>query len=215
MLSDFQKSKLDRRFELVDADGDGYITASDYDAMAARVCEAFGHPAGSPAYERVHMAFLNLWVRLSKKMDRAYTGRISRRQFVSSCADSLVEHEGGYERVIAPLVRGIFEIADADQDGALDIQELTTWFNAYGVCADDAERAFRRLDRNGDGLLDRDEVQQAVKEYYTGDDPAAPGSAIYGPLPVPARMAAPKPHAAQAKANPAKNHGKSTAAKLK
>jgi Ca2+-binding EF-hand superfamily protein len=183
MLSDFQKSKLARRFELLDADGDGYITGADYDAVAANVCQAFGYAEGTPQHEKVHMTYLNMWVRLSAEMDREGGGRVSRKQYVAWCADSIVEAEGGYDRVIAPIIRSVFDLADADGNGVVDIEELTTWFNSYGVCADDAEQAFTRLDRNGDGLLDFAEVQRAVREFYTGDDPAAPGNAVFGPLP--------------------------------
>jgi Ca2+-binding EF-hand superfamily protein len=184
MLSELQKAKLDRRFELLDTDGDGYISGSDYDAAAANVCRAFDYAQGSPQYEKVHMTYLNLWVRLSKRMDKAGEGRISRSQFVASCADMIVEHEGGYERLIGPIIQAIFDVVDADENGTLEVEELATWFNAYGVCADDAERAFKKLDRNGDGVLDHNEVQKAVREFYTSDDPKAPGNAIFGPLPV-------------------------------
>ena len=44
-------------------------------------------------------------------------------------------------------------------------------------------RAIRALDRNGDGVLDQEEVQQALREFYTSDDPQAPGNLIFGPLP--------------------------------
>ncbi|MGH6657236.1 MAG: hypothetical protein ACRDVE_18790, partial [Actinocrinis sp.] len=60
----------------------------------------------------------------------------------------------------------------------------TRWFNAYGVCADDAERAFKAVDRNGDGILSVDEVQKAIREFYLSDDPRAPGNLIFGPLPM-------------------------------
>jgi len=196
MLSDFQRSKLDRRFELLDADGDGHITAADYDAVAARLCQAFGFAEGSPQHEKVHVIQLRLWTALSRRMEAEDTGRISRRQFAESCARSIIEAEHGYDRIIGPVAQTIFDLVDGDDSGTLEVEELTAWFNAYGVCADDAERAFKRLDRNGDGVLDLAEVEQALKEFYTSDDPAAPGNAIFGPLPVPAAVtmaAKPKP----------------------
>ncbi|HZU57703.1 MAG TPA: hypothetical protein VFA06_17660 [Actinocrinis sp.] len=186
MLSDFQRAKLERRFELLDMDGDGYITANDYDVAAASVCRAFDFAKDSPQYEKVHVIYLRLWVALSRRMDQQQTGMISRQQFVSSCARSIVEAEEGYDRIIGPIALTIFDLIDADDSGTLDIEELTTWFNAYGVCADDAERAFKAVDRNRDGLLDANEVQNAIREFYTSDDPQAPGNLIFGPLPIPA-----------------------------
>lgn len=184
MLSDFQRAKLERRFELLDMDGDGYITANDYDVASASVCRAFDFPADSPQYEKVHVLYLRLWVALSRRMDERQTGMISRRQFIDSCERVIIEAVEGYDRIIGPIALTIFDLIDADDSGTLDIDELTTWFNAYGVCADDAERAFKAVDRNGDGLLDANEVQKAIREFYTSDDPQAPGNLIFGPLPI-------------------------------
>jgi Ca2+-binding EF-hand superfamily protein len=184
MLTDVQRSKLDRRFELLDADGDGFITAADYDLAAAHVCEAFDFASGSPQHERIHVIYLRLWVALSRKTDSDGSGRITRSQFVQSCAESIVEPARGYDRVIRPVAQTIFDLIDDDESGTLEVEELANWANAYGVCADDAERAFRALDRNGDGVLDLDEVQQALKEFYTSDDLDAPGNQIFGPLPI-------------------------------
>jgi Ca2+-binding EF-hand superfamily protein len=183
MLTEFQRSKLDRRFELLDTDGDGYITATDYDLAAAEVCRAFNYAEGSPQHEKVHLGYLNLWVRLSRKMDEEGAGRITRQQFAASCAQLIVEAENGYDQVLRPVIQTVIEIIDANENGVLEVEELAAWFNAYGVCADDAQRAFKTLDRNGDGVLDPHEVHKAIEEYYTSDDPEAPGNQIFGPLP--------------------------------
>lgn len=184
MLSDFQRAKLERRFELLDMDGDGYIGADDYDEAAANVCRAFDFEQDSPQYEKVHVIYLRLWVALSRRMDEQETGRISREQFVGACARVLVEDEGGFDRFVSPIALAVYDVIDAHGRGAVAVEQVATWFNAYGVCADDAERAFRAVDRNGDGLLNAQDVQKALREFYTGDDPQAPGSLIFGPLPV-------------------------------
>jgi Ca2+-binding EF-hand superfamily protein len=183
MLSEFQRSKINRRFELLDADGDGSVTAADFDLIAASVCEAFGFAAGSAQHEKVHLIHLNLWVGLSRGMDAEGSGRMNREQFAAACVRNLIEAEGGYEQVMGQLARTVFELVDADEDGRLTVEELTRWYSAYGVCEDDARHAFEVLDRNGDGELSLDEVHKAMEEYYVGDDPDAPGNQLFGPLP--------------------------------
>jgi Ca2+-binding EF-hand superfamily protein len=184
MLSELQAAKLDRRFELLDSDGDGYITADDYDAAAANVCNAFGVSDLDPHFERIQLSYLRLWERLTRRMDPQHTGRISRDKYIASCAELIVEAEDGYERNLRPIADAIFDAIDADGNDELDLDELTAWFNAYGVCSDDAERVFRVLDRDENEKLDRGEVNAAIREFYIGDDPAAPGNKLFGPLTV-------------------------------
>lgn len=184
MLSDFQRAKLERRFELLDADGDGHIGAPDYDTAALNVCQSFGFGPGSSQYEKVRASYQRLWSALGRAADEPETGRLARDRFVAACERLLVDAEDGYDQLIAPIALTIFEFVDVDAAGTLGIEELTTWFNSYGVCADDAERAFKSCDRNGDGLLSVKELLKAIREFYTGDDPQAVGTAIFGPLPI-------------------------------
>jgi Ca2+-binding EF-hand superfamily protein len=183
MLTDFQRSKLDRRFELLDADGDGYIAASDYELAAAGVCRALDHAEGSPQHERIRLGYLNLWERLSRGIDQEGAQRITRAQFAAAFAQNIVEPEDGYDRALRPVVEDIIEVVDGGGRGVLEVERLAAWFNAYGVCIDDAERAFAALDRNGDGVMDPNEVHKAIQEYYTSDDPEGLGNRIFGPLP--------------------------------
>jgi Ca2+-binding EF-hand superfamily protein len=183
MLSALQAAKLDRRFELLDYDGDGAISAADFDLAAGNVCKAFDFPQDSVEFERIQTTYNALWVAISRHAPRDAKGRIGREQFVVSCADTLFA-EGGYDQTEGRLAQVIFDLVDADGNGVLDVEECATWFSAYGVCEDDAVRAFQRIDRNGDGVLDRDEVLGAIRDYYLSDDPHAPGNWLFGPLTV-------------------------------
>jgi Ca2+-binding EF-hand superfamily protein len=42
---------------------------------------------------------------------------------------------------------------------------------------------FSRLDLNGDGVISTDELVELVREWSFGEDPAAPGAFLFGPLP--------------------------------
>jgi hypothetical protein len=108
--------------------------------------------------------------------------KISREQFVTACARDILEPEDGYDAVKRPSVDTIFGLIDTRGRGALTLGELTTWFNAYGVCADDAERALRALDRDGDGDLSHDEVNDAVRAFYCATDSDTPANKLFGPF---------------------------------
>ncbi|MFD5619714.1 hypothetical protein [Streptomyces yangpuensis] len=44
------------------------------------------------------------------------------------------------------------------------------------------KEAFHRLDRDGDGTVDPAEIDAAVVEFFTSDDPNAPGIWLYKPF---------------------------------
>lgn len=183
MPSEFQQSKIDHRFELLDADGDGYITAADFDEIVAKVCDAFDFADGSPQYEKLQLIHLSLWDGLSEGVGGGGAQRLDREQFTAVYVQNFIETEGGYDQSMGLLPETVFEVVDEDDDGVLHIDELARWISAYGVREDDARRALTALDREGEGVLSLDELRQALKEFYIGDDPAAPGNDLFGPLP--------------------------------
>jgi Ca2+-binding EF-hand superfamily protein len=79
-------------------------------------------------------------------------------------------------------VVAVAELCDGDADGLIGRGEFRTMLAAFGTAYDDVDVAFDRLDRTGEGVLTVDELVQAAKEFYVGDDPAAVGNWLYGPL---------------------------------
>lgn len=181
MLSNFQRMKLDRRFALLDLDASGSLTAADYDELSLRVCKGAGVEAESEQGKAIHEAFKGLWDALAGKYDRDGNGRITRDEWVDSVARSVIEQEA-FDRVIEPVVRTVLAAYDADGDGVLSGGEYRALAVAMSVPGADAEVAFGHLDQSGDGSLSRDELVQAVKEFYTSADPHAPGNWFYGKI---------------------------------
>ena len=77
----------------------------------------------------------------------------------------------------------IFDFADADGDGRIAEREHLAFLGAYGVATDAARESFRRLDQDGDGFIRQDEFLQSAEDFFLGDDPNAPGTWLFGPLP--------------------------------
>lgn len=182
MLSDLQRRKLELRFMLLDTDGNGYLSQEDYELVTLRLCAAFGHLPGSIGYTRVLRAYLALWGRLRDTMNPDDTGRIALDQFVECCERFVVDDPDGYELHLKALVDLVFEIADADGDGVIDLAEFTAWMHAYGVGARDTVDTFDRLDADGDGVLSHADMNTAGEQFYRSSDPTVAGNWLFGPL---------------------------------
>ena len=71
-------------------------------------------------------------------------------------------------------------MADADGNGVLDAGEYTRLAAVYGVDADQAARAFGRLDLDRNGVLDTAELSQAISQFFVPEDPGIRGTAAFG-----------------------------------
>ncbi|WP_314250768.1 hypothetical protein [Streptomyces sp. DSM 40907] len=70
-----------------------------------------------------------------------------------------------------------------DDDGLIGLDEYLLLSQAIGgVPAQQMQEAFHRLDRDGNGTLDPAEIDAAVVEFFTSEDPNAPGNWLYGPF---------------------------------
>lgn len=91
--------------------------------------------------------YFALWTALLKKMDTDGDGQISRDEFVTSAARSIVAREDGFTRHIEPIAHAILTMADTNGSGELDADEFSRIWVALGVPAADTARAFQQLDR--------------------------------------------------------------------
>jgi Ca2+-binding EF-hand superfamily protein len=184
MLTELQRRKLQLRFALLDTDGDGSLSREDFELVTLRVCAAFGHLPGSEGYDRVLGAYLKLWERLCWGMGHDPYEQTSLPDFLAACERALIAPA----RTDLPqlhdldLVDMVFDIADADNNGVIDLAEFTTWMHAYGVGARDTIEAFDLLDGDNDGVLSRAEMMQAAEEFYSAEDPVVAGNWLFGPL---------------------------------
>lgn len=203
MLTELQRRKLQLRFALLDTDGDGSLSREDFELVTLRVCAAFGHLPGSEGYDRVLGAYLKLWERLCWEMGHDPYEKTSLPDFLAACERALLTPD---RRADLPqmhdlpqsqdlpqladlpqlhdldLVDMVFDIADADNNGVIDLAEFTTWMHAYGVGARDTIEAFDLLDSDNDGVLSRAEMMQAAEEFYSAEDPIVAGNWLFGPL---------------------------------
>jgi Ca2+-binding EF-hand superfamily protein len=148
-----------RHFDAIDADGNGQLSRAEVTAWTERVREQ----ARARLVQQFQAADVNGDGQLSREEARAGTPRLYEHfEFVDANGDGLVslaelaqlrDREQVRQRVIERL-----RAADVNRDGKLDLAEVQVAFP--GLAA-----RFKLLDRDGDGYLTPDDVQQGLGGY--------------------------------------------------
>jgi Ca2+-binding EF-hand superfamily protein len=139
----------DAFFDRLDANHDGVVTKAEADAaFAARAASNSGRPA--PA-----------WDRFAARFDTNHDGVISRAEFDAARAqgDQRMADKGerpGGMRHMAGFSGRMFDMADANHDGKVTLQEATQA----------ALQHFDAADTNHDGILTPDEMRAAHQRTH-------------------------------------------------
>ena len=116
-------------------------------------------------------------------MDADSDGMINRVEYRDSVRAAAVEDREGFLGRFATMVAAWMDICDTDGDGMISLDEYTAMFaNTVNASPEDLEAAFHKLDQDGDGALSSEEIRTAAEEYYTSEDPQAPGNWLLGPF---------------------------------
>ncbi|HYF61690.1 MAG TPA: EF-hand domain-containing protein [Herpetosiphonaceae bacterium] len=176
MLSEVQQRKLTRLFNLLDTDHDGVISQADYRQRIDRL--SGGHAAGSAEHEAVERGHMNDWQRTRAFADQNRDQQVVLPEFLAaneallSDRQEFAAHGGTLIAITVGLVDG--------GDGPIGADGYASSLGEFGVGEEEARAAFVRLDRSGDGRLSRDELRQAVDEFFFSTDPEAPGNWLLG-----------------------------------
>lgn len=176
-----ERAQLSRRFAVLDVDHNGTWRRQDYEQQAQRVCNAFGHPPGSPARRNVTNAQRGLFSALLAHMDSDGDQEITPGEFAASLGRS-IDDQPGFEAAISATASALLQAADTDGNGVLDGGEYARLTAAYGASVQQASHAFHQLDLDHNGVLDVAELTQAIRQFFTSPDPHTPGNLTFGHL---------------------------------
>ncbi|MGA5821930.1 EF-hand domain-containing protein [Kitasatospora sp. NPDC094028] len=184
MSDDLLIAKINHGFDHLDADGDGLLTERDHVLMGLSVARSLGHREGSEAEAVIVRAYLTVWHDLHLAHLPAGTQAITREQFLRSTG-SLADDPEAARACYGALAAAFLDVADADRSGTIDAGEFFVFQRGHfaGLSRDDADEAFRRLDRDGDGMLSAAEFTDAIVEFWTSRAPEAPGNWWTGKAP--------------------------------
>lgn len=181
MLTDLQTRKITRAFQLADMDHDGALEKSDYEQYAAQMAHSFDVAADSSAYQILLQKIMSDW-EMSRTMLSKDDDKITLQEFLafhdgvinSPMLDAFV---AGYVDSTLAMWRVVDPHGPAN---AANPFRFARFLKTFGVSQADADEAFRRLDKNGNGVMERDEMIAAQKEFFASDDPNAAGNWLLG-----------------------------------
>lgn len=179
-MSPFLVRKHTYSFMLFDTDGDGLVERADHDRVVDAACKA-RRLSGADA-ERFHAGMAQIWETLEKMVDRDGDHKINLDEWLAF-QGGLASNREAWQMAIEGNIRQFLALFDVDGDGALNPTEYAHMLGAYGLPGAVARLNFARLDLNGDGVISTDELVELVREWSFGEDPAAPGAFLFGPLP--------------------------------
>jgi len=176
-----ERTMLERRFAVVDTDGNGVWQRGDGQLLAQRLGQTFGYAADSAAWRAVAAAQGALFDTMLSHLDANDDQEISREEFVAGVGPDLADRPG-FHAAVGATARSLIQVADADGNGVLDPGEYTRLAEVYGARADQAERAFGRLDQDRNGVLDATELTLAISQFFASRDPGGYGNVAFGHL---------------------------------
>ncbi|MCX5199105.1 EF-hand domain-containing protein [Streptomyces sp. NBC_00249] len=164
-------------FTMLDVDGDGVISRLEYLTRPERAAQALGRRGDDPLVAAARTAHQRVFA----SMDANGDGEVTFEEYAVWAGGE------AFDAVCRRALGSLFDLADADADGALDREEFTRLRAALGNPADRAGSAFEALDADGAGYVGRDAYLDSIRTYVTeGASPMA--DALHTPAaPAPAR----------------------------
>ncbi|MGH3875194.1 MAG: EF-hand domain-containing protein [Pseudonocardiaceae bacterium] len=170
-------AKINYGFDYLDSDGDGQLTEHDHVLMGQRVAASRGHAPGSPSERQIIEVYLRIWRELHLPHIPGGGTAISKEQFLESTL-TLATDPAAARATVGAVVRAFLAIEDTDHDGQIGPTEYRAFHGGHfpDLPEADANEAFAHLDTDGDGRLSAEEFTRAAVEYWSSNDPDAPGN---------------------------------------
>ncbi len=180
-LTAFQRKKLARMFDVLDADRDDFIEASDYTRRVEAVARIEGWREDAPEYDR-NLRFAQLsWDALAESADADGDGRVSRAEFMR-WAEIFLDDRDAVRAYARGDVQLLFDAMDVDGDGRITEDEYRRFLEICGMDTSAAHAFFSYADLDENGRIGRDEMSHAFEEFLLSTNPKAAGNFLFGPL---------------------------------
>ncbi|WP_133912057.1 EF-hand domain-containing protein [Streptomyces sp. NBC_00582] len=167
MVSSEYERRIADRFATFDQDGNGYIDREDFGAAAKALLAEFGTAARSDRGQALYAGAEAFWQGMAGIADRDGDQRITRDEFVGGAVKRLHDNPGRFAEIARPFLHAALDIADADGDGLVTVEDTARVLRVLGVPEDLARTVAAGLDTDTDGRIGEPDVVPAFARYFT------------------------------------------------
>jgi Ca2+-binding EF-hand superfamily protein len=180
MLSELQRQKLTHYFHVLDQDRNAVLDRNDFVEIGEALCILWRFKPGTAEYDRVMARCTRGWD-LFEESFKTHGGIANLEQFLKF-AEKMISPEGRhiYDQYVTLVVSEMFDSFDLNQDGVISINEYVDMFMAYHIAIKYSAKAFLKIDRDGNDEITKEELLEAVDEFFMSNDEKAPGNWLFG-----------------------------------
>jgi Ca2+-binding EF-hand superfamily protein len=171
-------ARIGKLFDLMDADGDGHVTWTDYQRTIDRFVDGYELEPDDRESLALWTAYQTWWLELRRHANDAE--QLSRDEFVPAMRAAVTDTSRA--NLVDGLSHALFDVVDTDDDGLIERDEFARLLGLRGITDSDAMDVFDGLDTDGDGSISRQEYVRSWREFFRSDDPTDPGSRYFGRL---------------------------------
>ncbi|XP_013380813.1 sarcoplasmic calcium-binding protein [Lingula anatina] len=175
--SEIWKRKCRTFFRANDVDGDGYLTRRDYELSAHRVTAYMCLDENEA--KKVFKNRLDIWEGVSRGIGKPDGSRVSEDEHISNFLQTV---NTSYRDSVVSFASTDFDAIDLDGDGFISPKEHEAFFYSWGIPTVHSADAFKTLDKNGDGLISKEEFIRGALDYSFTEDENNPYNNFFGPI---------------------------------
>ena len=90
------------------------------------------------------------------------------------------ENEEMYHAFVTQVAGNVFDSFDLNKDGVISINEYVDMFMCYHIKIKYSAKAFMKIDGNRDDHIVKEELLEAIDQFFKSDDPKAAGNWLFG-----------------------------------
>lgn len=170
--------RLRRLFEVLDTDGNGFVTWSDHQRIVEAYADAYGLAQDDPKIQALARAYWAQWLGLLAQA-RPGRDRLDQEEFVA--AHRAVGYDEDRPELLRNLAEAIFRIMDTTGDKRVSKEEFAAYLAMWGVSGDEGPAVFERLDLDRDAYVSQREIDRSLHAFHlNNDDLNTPGAIFLG-----------------------------------